>query len=243
MEERISEKQLIIPALKLFSIHADGISTSELIGLLEDIMQPTGKDAEIIEGRNDTYFSQKVRNLHSHSTFEKLGFAEYRNEKYFLTDKGKEFLEGKYEEYEYLNSGYFDIKAQAKANENLLTNKDNCHFIPEEEIFEGKLTTTNSKTRKRSAKLRKYAFEKFKISGQIKCSICGFDFEKTYGNFGKDYIELHHINPVSVYEEYGQIANLEEASKNLVPLCSNCHKILHRNNITMEELKEVVKNK
>ena len=29
-------------------------------------MAPTGKDAEMAEGRGDTYFSQKVRNLVSH---------------------------------------------------------------------------------------------------------------------------------------------------------------------------------
>ena len=30
-----------------------------------------------------------------------------------------------------------------------------------------------------------------------KCQICNFDFEKKYGVLGKDYIEVHHIVPVS----------------------------------------------
>lgn len=240
-EERISENQLIIPSLKVFSRRKEGTTTSELIDILTEIMQPKGKDAEIIPGRKDTYFSQKVRNLRSHSTFERDNLAKYRNEKYYITEKGLDFLEDKYEEYEYVNSGYFDIDAQKRANLNLL-NDNQKHFVPEDEISEGKLVTTVTKTRKRSAKLREYAFDYYSEIGEIKCAACGFDFEERYGEYGRNYIEFHHVNPISVYEENGKITNLEEARKNLIPLCSNCHKILHRNNITVEQLKEVIDN-
>ena len=240
-EERISENQRIIPSLKVFSRRKEGTTTSELIDILTEIMQPKGKDSEINPIRKDTYFSQKVRNLRSHSTFERDNLAEYKNEKYYITKKGLDFLEDKYEEYEYINSGYFDVEDQKIANLNLL-GASNKYFIPEEEVSEGKLVTTNSKTRKRSQKLRNYAFEYYKSKNKIKCEVCGFDFESTYGALGKDYIELHHIKPVSVYEENGEISNLEEARLNLVPLCSNCHKILHRNNINVEKLKEVFQN-
>lgn len=238
-EERISENQLIIPSLKVFSRRKEGTTTSELIKILTDIMEPKGKDAEIIPGRNDTYFSQKVRNLRSHSAFERDNLAQYMDDKYYITDNGLNFLENKYEEYEYINSGYFDVNIQKDANLKLI--KDNKrYFVPEDEIFEGKLITTVTKTRKRSAKLRAYAFDYYKKINQIKCDICGFDFEENYGKLGRDYIELHHIKPISVYEEDGKIINLEEARQNLVPLCSNCHKILHRNRITVEQLKEAM---
>lgn len=238
-EERISENQLIIPSLKIFSRRKEGTTTSELIDILTEIMQPKGKDAEIIPSRNDTYFSQKVRNLKSHSTFERDNLAEYINEKYYITEKGLDFLEDKYEQYEYVNSGYFDIDAQKRANLNLLSD-NNKHFVPEDEISEGKLVTTVTKTRKRSAKLRAYAFDYYSKIGLIKCAACDFDFEERYGEYGRNYIEFHHVKPISVYEENGKITNLEEACKNLIPLCSNCHKILHRNNITVEQLKEVL---
>lgn len=241
MEERISEAQLIIPTLKLLSINDNGLSTSDLILLLTEVIQPSGKDIEIISGRCDTYFSQKVRNLRSHKTLERNNFVEYVNKKYYITENGLKFLEAKYEEYEYINSGYFNIQDQKNANLNLL-GASNKYFVPEEEVSEGKLVTTNSKTRKRSQKLRNYTFEYYKSQNQIKCEVCGFDFETTYGDLGKDYIELHHVKPVSVYEENGEISNLEEARLNLVPLCSNCHKILHRNNISVEKLKEVFQN-
>ena len=92
-EERISENQLIIPSLKVFSRRKEGTTTSELIEILTDIMEPKGKDAEIIPGRNDTYFSQKVRNLRSHSTFERDNLAQYIDDKYYITDNGLNFLE------------------------------------------------------------------------------------------------------------------------------------------------------
>lgn len=42
------------------------LTTSQLILALESFMQPRGTDAQIARDRNDTYFSQKVRNLISH---------------------------------------------------------------------------------------------------------------------------------------------------------------------------------
>jgi predicted HNH restriction endonuclease len=238
MEERISEKQLVMPAVQVISSHDEGITTAELIKELEKRMQPQGKDAEIISGRNDTHFSQKVRNLRSHKTFERHGFVEYRDNKHFITEQGKQFLEYKHEELEYINAGYFAEDDQAKANEQLLENNANVHFLPEEEISEGKLTTTAATTRTRSAKLRQYAFEHHKKSNNIDCEACDFDFKETYGEFGEDYIEFHHIKPVSIYEKDGEIINLKEAIKNLVPLCSNCHTIVHRNKMSWEALKE-----
>jgi hypothetical protein len=91
---------LIIPALQFAAESADGsITTSELIGNLTDKFNPTGKDAEIINNRNDTYFSQKVRNLvshqHSPASFIKNGYAEYlgKEEGIRITDKGRKLLE------------------------------------------------------------------------------------------------------------------------------------------------------
>ena len=59
------------------------------------------------------------------------------------------------------------------------------------------------------------------------CNICGFDFEKTYGEMGKDYIEVHHITPI------GRLSTAEgyegtDPQNDLIPLCSNCHSMIHR---------------
>jgi hypothetical protein len=42
------------------------LTTTELIIVLSASMNPRGTDAQIARERNDTYFSQKVRNLISH---------------------------------------------------------------------------------------------------------------------------------------------------------------------------------
>jgi len=64
---RIKERDLYYPTMKHLANAQDGfLLTSDLISRLEKELHPTGKDADIIEGRGDTYFSQKVRNIISH---------------------------------------------------------------------------------------------------------------------------------------------------------------------------------
>jgi len=81
-EGRVRESDLILPSLRLMSERAGGfIATSELITELQALFNPTDHDAQIIEGRADTFFSQKVRNLASHrdsgNSFIANGYAEY----------------------------------------------------------------------------------------------------------------------------------------------------------------------
>jgi hypothetical protein len=67
--DRISESDLLIPTLRKLASQPNGrMSTSRLISELEILMEPTGEDAEILEGRHDTHFSQIVRNMISHKT-------------------------------------------------------------------------------------------------------------------------------------------------------------------------------
>ena len=70
------------------------------------------------------------------------------------------------------------------------------------------------------------------------CNICGFNFEEKYGDIGKDYIEVHHITLISE----SSISNSYKGTnpkKDLIPLCSNCHSIIHRKNppYSPEEIK------
>lgn len=70
------------------------------------------------------------------------------------------------------------------------------------------------------------------------CKVCGFVFEKVYGEWGKDYIEIHHIKPISSVGE--QIVNPDT---DLIPFCSNCHRMIHRKKdrvLSIEELKSMI---
>lgn len=96
---RIQERDLIIPALQMAAASPLGeITTSDLIEGLTERFQPEGRDAEKIEGRQDSHFSQKVRNLISHretdgSMFSK-GYATYHreSESIRITEEGRTFL-------------------------------------------------------------------------------------------------------------------------------------------------------
>ncbi|QUL37893.1 hypothetical protein [Erythrobacter sp. JK5] len=100
MPARIRERDLIIPALRAAAASLGGeITTTKLIEVMEDEFQPEGTDAQILDGRNDTYFSQKVRNLVSHretstSMFTR-GYATYdaQSETIRITDLGRSFLD------------------------------------------------------------------------------------------------------------------------------------------------------
>jgi hypothetical protein len=62
----VKEQDLIVPALKAAAAQGGFITTAKLIVELEQQFGPTGHDAQILDGRSDTHFSQKVRNLVSH---------------------------------------------------------------------------------------------------------------------------------------------------------------------------------
>lgn len=56
-----------------------------------------------------------------------------------------------------------------------------------------------------------------------KCIICGFNSADIYGNDFLDKIEVHHIVPINEIQADYKV----DPSKDLVPVCPNCHMILH----------------
>ena len=75
-------------------------------------------------------------------------------------------------------------------------------------------------------------------NGSLECEACKFNFQKKYGERGHNYAEVHHIKPISKYED-SDITALDD----LAILCSNCHRMIHRHNpwLTLEELKTIIK--
>jgi 5-methylcytosine-specific restriction enzyme A len=60
----------------------------------------------------------------------------------------------------------------------------------------------------------------------MRCQVCGFDFEKTYGELGIGYIEAHHLQPLASLEE-GVVIAINPV-RDFAVLCSNCHRMIHR---------------
>ena len=63
-----------------------------------------------------------------------------------------------------------------------------------------------------------------KRKGHI-CEACNMSFENQYGQLGKDYIEAHHLTPISsINLETFEIDYIND----FAVLCSNCHRMIHR---------------
>ena len=98
--------------------------------------------------------------------------------------------------------------------------------------------------RQRNMELRKACIEYFRSlhNGHIICECCGFEFAAHY-EIDDDYIEVHHRFPFGQTE--GE--HLVDATKDLVPLCANCHRMIHHgmggngNCMSLEELKSKLK--
>lgn len=57
-----------------------------------------------------------------------------------------------------------------------------------------------------------------------RCMVCQFDFEKVYGEAGKNCIHVHHLVEISAIGKKYRINPL----KDLIPICPNCHYLAHR---------------
>lgn len=106
----------------------------------------------------------------------------------------------------------------------------------EEESPEGAIAYRLHRVRERNRSLagRKKVTVK-KSTGRLACEVCGFEFEKTYGSLGTDYIEAHHLLPLS------KAGVTKTKLTDLALLCSNCHRMAHRGDPwpTVEELRKI----
>ena len=63
------------------------------------------------------------------------------------------------------------------------------------------------------------------------CAVCGFNFAAFYGERGKGFIHVHHLDPFA--HEQGKREVCPETD--LVPVCANCHCMLHRGELLAPE--------
>ncbi len=255
---RITEEQLILPSLYLMDNSENKtINTTDLKNGLVAIFKPTGEDAQIAPSRGtDTLFTQKVRNLKSHDTLENLGVATYsklpgeRSGSFTITNGGKKYLDENIDVVKYLLSNDFESEDLKKAFELVTSNTQSSKkvetFDENITINEGVQTVVKTKVYKRSSKLRaeaiKYHTDK---DGRIKCKVCCFDFEEFYGKHGAGFIEIHHQKPVFQFDGDDEEKTISHALENVIPVCSNCHRMIHRrrdNPLSFSEIKEHVRS-
>lgn len=244
--DRITETELILPSLYLISLNYGTISTSELIQKLRGVMKPTGEDVAILHGRNDDKFSQKVRNLVAHRTFERFDYAKYDNGYISITEAGKCHLKSNKDILKYLLVNDFTYPDLTSNLQKIEANNDKRKieaFDENEIIHEGRKKLSETATYERSKLLREYAIKYYTKNGKISCHCCSFNFEDFYGSeIGKGFIEIHHTKPIFKYEDEDLENILKDAVKNLIPVCSNCHRMIHRNWNKPIEIKYLIEN-
>lgn len=67
-----------------------------------------------------------------------------------------------------------------------------------------------------------------------RCKVCNFSFFETYGEIGKEFIHVHHIKPLAGIAKAYELNPI----KDLIPVCPNCHAMLHTKSppLSVEEL-------
>ena len=86
---------------------------------------------------------------------------------------------------------------------------------------------------RRNPQLRQQCIERY----GYQCQCCGMNFAELYGEkLGANFIEVHHLKPISTFEEDGIPENFLD---NLVPLCSNCHSMIHHINDSEHPLRDL----
>ncbi|MDD2368307.1 MAG: HNH endonuclease [Sulfuricurvum sp.] len=123
----------------------------------------------------------------------------------------------------------------------LIMNNGYEEFIPEEinqndaeTLIEGAKKQITVNAYERNPKARQECVKKH---GYI-CAICKFDFEKSYGEIGKNFIHVHHLREISSIAENYEV----DPEKDLIPVCPNCHAMLHKQKpaYTINEMKKML---
>lgn len=84
---------------------------------------------------------------------------------------------------------------------------------------EGRKRQIESNIYERNPEARKKCIEHY----GAKCAVCGFEASEVYGDEFAGKIEVHHVVPIS--ERNGSY--VLDPIKDLIPVCPNCHMILH----------------
>ncbi|MEX3923099.1 HNH endonuclease [Paraburkholderia sp. BR10936] len=78
--------------------------------------------------------------------------------------------------------------------------------------------------------------EVLKQTGRLCCEACGFNFKAFYGKLGERFCEVHHRVPL--HKADGLV---KTTTADLAVMCSNCHRIIHRTELSVEQFAKHIK--
>ena len=115
------------------------------------------------------------------------------------------------------------IKKRNPKNDNALQHKRPKLLVPGNrsgELREGKRKRRLNDAIERNATARRICLEHYGPT----CVVCGMNFEEEYGSDFAGIIDVHHLAPLSQKEGDHLVDPIED----IVPVCPNCHRMLHR---------------
>lgn len=118
-----------------------------------------------------------------------------------------------------------EMRLRAASIRELLSAGEFLSIHPENDfgVAEGGLLMSVHWRRERDRGLRARKIRAVKeAGGSIECEVCNMDFAIKYGERGADFIEVHHAVPLHVS------GAVKTKLADLVLLCSNCHRMIHR---------------
>lgn len=136
---------------------------------------------------------------------------------------------------------YCELLGVAAANHKRtfwLLEQDILGELTSEPFQEGGYRLKTHLVRERNSIVVKEAKRLFKLNhgDRLFCEICGFDFSEKYGKIGDGFIEAHHKVELSKIEGEHEVKPSDFAM-----VCSNCHSMLHREDISISKLKQILK--
>lgn len=108
-----------------------------------------------------------------------------------------------------------------------------------EEAPEGRILTRLHRVRERNRKLVAQRKSKaVRELGYLRCEVCEFDFEQSYGERGRGFIEAHHTQPLATLA-----VETKTKLEDLALLCANCHRMIHSRRpwLSLEELRAIIR--
>ncbi len=141
----------------------------------------------------------------------------------------------------------YAVEGETEGTEMASEDRSNTRTTEQTIYLEGEAAENQSADlRRRNMHLRQACISYYKMlhGGRLVCECCGFDFQRAYA-ISDEYIEVHHQHPFSHTEGQHEVC----AETDLVPLCANCHRMIHHgqgghgNCRSLDELKRIYRGK
>jgi 5-methylcytosine-specific restriction enzyme A len=130
-----------------------------------------------------------------------------------MKDSIIEDIRSELQKYVHKNDGTIYLERSGSSKEEKKSNQQEVFLEGAKEIYREK------EVHKRNPALRARAIERYKFN----CYVCDCNFKDKYGEYGAEYIEVHHLELLA--DTQGE---RESTVDDVRVVCSNCHSVLHR---------------